>query len=98
VTPDTAWTHVGSNAEILAWKDMQLQNCPYPLDIALGRFYTGKTQKHSALAHFGAMPVTANLPAWFGKYNARQTIEAGIKEIKQVFYLHRLKVRSEPAI
>jgi hypothetical protein len=42
--------------------------------------------------------VTTDLPAWFGKYNARQTIEAGIKETKQVFYLHRLKVRSEPAI
>jgi hypothetical protein len=27
-----------------------------------------------------------------------QTIEAGIKESKQVFYLHRLKVRSEAAI
>jgi hypothetical protein len=28
----------------------------------------------------------------------RQTIEAGIKESKQVFYLHHIKVRSEPAI
>ena len=98
VMPETVWTHVGDNAEMLAWKDMQLQNCAYPLDIALERFYTGKTQKHSALAHFGNTPVTDNLPAWFGKYNARQTIEAGIKETKQVFYLHRLKVRSEPAI
>ncbi len=98
VTPDTTWTQVGNNAEMLAWKDMQLQNCPYSLDIALERFYTGKTQKHSALAHFGNTPVTTGLPAWFGKYNARQTIEAGIKETKQVFYLHRLKVRSEPAI
>ena len=98
VEPETAWTHVGNNAEMLAWKDMQLQNCAYPLDIALERFYTGKTQKHSALAHFGDTPVTTDLPAWFGKYNARQTIEAGIKETKQVFYLHRLKVRSEPAI
>jgi hypothetical protein len=98
VKPDTTWAHVGNNAEMLAWKHMQLQNCAYPLDIALERFYTGKTQKHSALAHFGDTSVTADLPAWFGKYNARQTIEAGIKETKQVFYLHRLKVRSEPAI
>jgi hypothetical protein len=98
VAPDATWTRVGNNAEMLAWKDMQLQNCPYPLDIGLERFYTGKTQKHSALAHFGITPVTTNLPAWFGKYNGRQTIEAGIKETKQVFYLHRLKVRSEPAI
>ena len=42
--------------------------------------------------------MTTDLPAWFGRYNARQTIEAGIKETKQVFYLNRLKVRSEPAI
>jgi hypothetical protein len=77
VTSETVWTHVGNNAEMLAWKDMQLQNCAYPLDIALERFYTGKTQKHSALAHFGDTPVTTDLPAWFGKYNARQTIEMG---------------------
>lgn len=98
VTSETIWTRVGNNAEMIAWNAMQLQNCPYPLDIALERFYTGETQKHSALAHFGNTPVTTDLPAWFGKYNARQTIEAGIKETKQVFHLHRLKVRSEPAI
>jgi hypothetical protein len=98
VTSETAWVRVGNNAEMVAWAGLQLQHCPYPLDIALERFYTGQTQKHSALAHFGATPVTTNLPAWFGKYNARQTIEAGIKETKQVFYLNRLKVRSEPAI
>ena len=52
---------------------------------------------HGALAGVGD-PVTENLPAWFKEYNGRQTIEAGIKEGKQVFYLHRIKVRSEPAI
>lgn len=98
VTNETAWVRVGNNAEMIAWTALQLQHCPYPLDIALERFYTGQTQKHSALAHFGVTPVTSDLFAWFGKYNARQTIEAGIKETKQVFYLHRLKVRSEPAI
>jgi hypothetical protein len=98
VTNETAWVRVGNNAEMVAWNALQLQHCPYPLDIALERFYTGQTQKHSALAHFGATPVTSDLLTWFGKYNARQTIEAGIKETKQVFYLHRLKVRSEPAI
>jgi hypothetical protein len=99
VTPVVAWKCVGNNAEMLAWNEMQPENSAYPLDFALVHFYTGKTtQKHSALAHFGDTPVTADLPAWFGKYNACQTIEAGIKETKQVFYLHRLKVRSEPAI
>jgi len=98
VTTETTWVRVGNNAEMVTWAGLQLQNCPYPLDIALERFYTGQTQKHSALAHFGETAVTIDLPAWFGQYNARQTIEAGIKEAKQVFYLHRLKVRSEPAI
>lgn len=98
VTTETTWERVGNNAEMIAWSALQLQHCPYPLDIALERFYTGQTLKHSALAHFGATAVTNDLPAWFGQYNARQTIEAGIKETKQVFYLHRLKVRSEPAI
>jgi hypothetical protein len=95
---ETEWRRVGDNAEMVAWKDFQPKNFPYTLDVALERFYTGKTLKHSTLAHFGDTPVTTNLPAWFGKYNARQTIEAGIKETKQVFCLHKLKVRSEPAI
>ncbi len=98
MTSKTAWVPVGNNAEMVAWSGMQLQHCPYPLDLALERFYTGQTRKHSALAHFGAKAVTTDLLAWFGQYNARQTIEVGIKEPKQVFYLHSLKVRSEPAI
>src|SRR2546430_12557494 len=64
----------------------------------LSRFYTGKTLKQSALLHFGAQPVTEQLPKWFQQYNGRQTIEAGMKESKQMFSLHHLKVRSEPAI
>jgi hypothetical protein len=96
--PQTTWRHVGANAEMVAWESMLLQNCPYPLDVGLERFYTGSKLKHSALLHFGADLVTENLPAWFKEYNGRQTIEAGIKEGKQVFYLHRIKVRSEPAI
>jgi hypothetical protein len=89
---------VGANAELVAWSTLHLAHCPYPLDVALERFYTGKTLKHSALLHFGSEAVTEQLPGWFAQYNGRQTIEAGIKESKQVFYLHHLKVRSEPAI
>ncbi len=98
VQETTAWTRVGANAEMVAWPGLKLKGCPYPLDIALERFYTGKTLKHSTLCHFGSDPVTQDLPNWFTHYNGRQTIEAGIKESKQVFYLHRIKVRSEPAI
>lgn len=95
---EPAWTRVGANAEMVAWQNLQLKACPYPLDVALERFYTGKMLKYSALFHFGVDPVTQDLPGWFKNYNGRQTIEAGIKESKQVFYLHHLKVRSEPAI
>lgn len=98
VDDHTAWTRVGANAELVAWPALQLAHCPYAVDVALERFYTGTTLKHSALLHFGSEPVTQQVAAWFEHYNGRQTIEAGIKESKQVFYLHQLKVRSEPAI
>jgi hypothetical protein len=98
VNDQTVWTRVGANAELVAWPNLQLKKCPYPLDVALERFYTGKSLKHSALFHFGSDRVTQDLPGWFKKYNGRQIIEAGIKESKQVFYLQHIKVRSEPAI
>jgi len=96
--PQTCWTRVGGNAEMVAWPGSLLRRCPYRLDVGLERFHTGDTVKHSALLHFGADPVSEDLPAWFHEYNGRQLVEAGIKEGKRVFYLHRIKVRSEPAI
>ena len=94
----TTYTRVGANAEMVVWSQRSFINCPYPFDVALERFYTGATLKHSTLLHYGSDPVTQDLPAWFNHYNGRQIIEAGIKEGKQVFYLHKIKVRSEPAI
>ncbi|MBI1299938.1 hypothetical protein GC175_33865 [bacterium] len=44
------------------------------------------------------MNATADLDGWFHRYNARQTIEAGIKEGKNVFQMHHLKVRSPQAL
>lgn len=98
LTDNTAWTAVGSNAEMVAWPQQQLKTCPYPLDVAFERFYTGKTIRHSVLVHFGQDPVTTDLPGWFATYNGRQTIEAGIKEGKAVFQMHHLKVRAAPAL
>jgi hypothetical protein len=66
---------VGANAEMLAWPKKLLSPCPYPLDVALERFYTGSTLKHSTLLYYGADPVTQDLPQWFHHYNGRQTIE-----------------------
>lgn len=95
---ETKWTPVGKNAEMVAWAAQRVSKCPYPLDVALERFYTGNTLKYSVLIHYGQDAVTSDLPAWFHTYNGRQTIEAGIKEGKNVFEMHHLKVRSEAAL
>lgn len=94
LTPEALWTRVGENAEMTAWKAYRPADFPYPVDVGLERFYTGKTQQFGTLLHYGSTPVTQDLPAWFHCYNARQTIEAGIKEGKGVFQMHHLKVRS----
>jgi hypothetical protein len=96
--PLTQWMRVGDNAEMVAWKAERFSDFPYPMDVGLERFYAGKKQRHGTLVHFGSDAVTTNLPGWFHRYNARQTIEAGIKEGKNVFTMHHLKVRSAPAI
>ncbi len=98
VTAETPWTRVGANAEMVAWSAVRVAKYPYPLDVALERFHTGDTLRHSALLHYGNDPVTADLPAWFHVYNSRQTIEAGIKEGKGVFQMHHLKVRAVAAL
>jgi hypothetical protein len=98
VGEQTEWTRVGKNAEMVAWPACPVKRVPYPLDLALERFHTGQTRRHSVLLHFGQDPVTDNLPEWFGRYNGRQTIEAGIKQGKQVFQMHHLKVRSQEAL
>ena len=98
VADTTAWTRVGANADMVAWSTQSLKSCPYPVDLALERFYTGQTRRHGVLLHFGNDAVTTDLAAWFDGYNERQTIEAGIKEGKGVFQMHHLKVRAAPAL
>ncbi len=94
VAPTTSWTRVGKNAEMVAWEKETIANCPYPLDVALERFHTGDEERYGVLLHYGPEPVTAALSDWFTFYNGRQTIEAGVKEGKNVFQMHHLKVRS----
>jgi hypothetical protein len=89
---------VGKNAEMVVWKDLPLEDFPYPIDAALERFQTGAEVRHSALLHFGIDPVTHDPVGWFNFYNARQTVEAGIKEGKGTFAMRFLKVRSKPAL
>jgi len=98
VQEETEWTRVGKNAEMVAWPACPVEGVPYPVDLALERFYTGQTCRYSVLIHFGAEPVVERLPAWFGTYNGHQSVEAGIKEGKQVFQMHHLKVRARAAL
>lgn len=92
------WQRVGNNAEMVAWPGVKLADFPYRLDIGVERFWVGKTIKLTGILHFGVDPVTQDLPGWFHYYNARQTIEAANREGKQVFEVHHLKVRAQPAL
>jgi len=99
LSPDTIWERVGGNASLTAWADSTANGYfIYPVDLALARYQTGDTQSHSVLIHFGDAHVVADLDGWFHQYNARQTIEAGIKEGKNVFQMHHLKVRTLAAL
>lgn len=94
-----AWQRVGRNAEMVVWHQLEVEDFPYRLDLALERFHTGKQLKYMALLHFGEERGAVSDPgAWFNFYNARQTIEAGIKEGKGTFAMHYFKVRSKPGL
>jgi hypothetical protein len=98
VDPHT-WQSVGVGAEMQCHPQVQPEKFCYPVDVGMERFLVGPEKwKPSILFHFGPDRVAASPQGWFDFYNRRQMIEAGIKETKQVFYLHRLKVRSLPAI
>lgn len=93
------WIRVGERAEMSGIENCQPNNFYYSVDVGLLHFTTSDGRlKKGAMLHFGTTPVTKEVQQWFDFFNGRQTIEAGIKESKQVFYLHRFKVRSEPAI
>ena len=89
-----SWVRVGKNAELWVHKGDRVSNCPYMLDVALERFQTGDTVRQGTLLHYGDDTVTEDASGWFHRYNARQTVEAGIKENKGVFEMRHLKLRS----
>lgn len=99
VTAETTWTQVGRNATMTAWHHTTVDGYfTYPLDVALLHYHTGDTVQRATLLHYGQTDVVADLDGWFHTYNGRQTIEAGIKEGKNVFQMHHLKVRSPEAL
>ncbi|KKK98952.1 hypothetical protein LCGC14_2637620, partial [marine sediment metagenome] len=99
LSPETVWQRVGGNATLTGWANSTADGYfTYPVDLALARYQIGKRVRHSVLVHFGDDDATADLDGWFHRYNGRQTIEAGIKEGKNVFQMHHLKVRSPQAL
>lgn len=99
VTDETDWCRVGGNANMTAWSNTTVDGYfDYPLDVALLHYHTGDAVQRATLLHYGQTNVAADLDGWFHTYNGRQTIEAGIKEGKNVFQMHHLKVRSPEAL
>jgi hypothetical protein len=99
VTDETDWYRVGGNADMTGWGNTTVDGYfAYPLDVALLHYHTGATVQRATLLHYGQTDVVAGLDDWFHTYNGRQTIEAGIKEGKNVFQMHHLKVRSPEAL
>lgn len=99
LTPQSTWVTVGANASLTAWSNTTVNDAfIYPLNVALARYQTADSLKHAVLLHYGSDDVLNDLDRWFHRYNARQTIEAGIKEGKNVFQMHHLKVRSPHAL
>jgi hypothetical protein len=60
--------------------------------------YIGQQERYATLVHYGSQAVGGDLVRWFDFYNARQEIEAGVKEGKRVFEMHHLKVRSSAGL
>jgi hypothetical protein len=94
LSPKTRWVPVGANADMVAWDNYYLHGCPFPLTVALERFKVGAVYKYATLIHYRDDGIFATLPVWFQHYNARQTIEAGNKEMKSTFFVQHLMSRS----
>lgn len=92
---DAVWEKVGDNAEMMPIGEHVLHGCPYPLTVAVERFKVGRTFKYATLVRTGPAP---KLVAWFAHYNARQTIEAGNKEMNGTFFVQHLMSRSPAGI
>ncbi|HEY6073687.1 MAG TPA: hypothetical protein VIV15_09905, partial [Anaerolineales bacterium] len=90
-----AWQVVGDNAEMILIGEHGLRGCPYPLSLAVERFKIGRVFKYATLVRYGPAP---KLAAWFAHYNARQTIEAGNKEMKTTFHVQHLMSHSAAGI
>jgi hypothetical protein len=88
------WQRVGRNAEAVYLPHQRIAECPYDLETLVVRYHVPTGYLYSTLLYYGDRPPPQGLKDWFRGYNARQTIEAGIKEGKGVFRLRHPLVRS----
>jgi hypothetical protein len=88
------WERVGANAEALALGEQRIGAGRYALQALQVRYQLPQAVRQTTLVYYADTPPP---PAadWFGQYNGRQVIEAGIKENKGVFSMRRPLVRSE---
>jgi hypothetical protein len=89
------WEPVGDNAEMSRIGEQVVRGCPYPLTLAVERFKVGQHFKYATLVRYGP---AVELADWFTHYNARQTIEAGNKEMKGTFCVQHLMSHSPAGI
>jgi hypothetical protein len=93
-----AWSQVGKNAEMVAFGEYHMHGCPYPLIVALERFKVGREFRYATLLRYRDDGRSRSLREWFQHYNARQTIEAGNKEMKGTFFVQHLMTHALPGI
>jgi hypothetical protein len=93
LSPPTEWPRIGANAEAVHIGGYDHHDCPYLLQAMLVRYHLPDQMRYTTLFYYGAS-APPPLPEWFARYNARQTVEAGIKETKSVFTLKHHLVRS----
>jgi hypothetical protein len=91
---NAVWTVVGGNADAVHLPAQHLNDCPYAVEVLLVRYQLPAGQRWTALLYYDETPPPTCLSLWFDLYNARQIMEAGIKEQKAVFTMRRPLVRS----
>ena len=91
---DAVWTVVGGNADAVQLPPQKLTDCPYAVEALLVRDQVPAGERWTALLSYDETPPPECLGRWFHLYNARQIMEAGIKEQKEVFTMRRPLVRS----
>jgi hypothetical protein len=92
------WSQVGRNAEMVMCGEYYLHECPYPLIVALERFKVRGAFHYASLLRYRDDGRSRSLREWFHHYNARQTIEAGNKEMKGTFFVQHLMSHALPGI